>query len=73
MIFAPPQVGKSQLASVCLPAYWLGRRPDDPVILTSYAASLAYSKRFGATGVPCIRLGPFRVKRTHPTRARARE
>ena len=44
MIMAPPQVGKSQLASVHLPAYWLGRRPDDPVILTSYAASLAYSK-----------------------------
>ena len=44
MIFAPPQHGKSELASVRLPAYWLGRRPNDPVILTSYAASLAYSK-----------------------------
>jgi predicted phage terminase large subunit-like protein len=44
MIFAPPQHGKSELASVRLPAYWLGRRPEDPVILTSYAASLADSK-----------------------------
>jgi predicted phage terminase large subunit-like protein len=44
MIWAPPQHGKSELASVRLPAYWLGRRPDDPVILCSYAASLAYSK-----------------------------
>ena len=44
MISAPPQVGKSQLASVSLPAFWLGRRPDEPIILTSYAASLAYSK-----------------------------
>jgi predicted phage terminase large subunit-like protein len=44
MIFAPPQHGKSELVSVRLPAYWLGRRPDDPVILTSYAASLAESK-----------------------------
>ena len=44
MIFAPPQHGKSELASVRLPAYWLGRRPDDPVILSSYGASLAYSK-----------------------------
>jgi hypothetical protein len=44
MIFAPPQHGKSELASVRLPAFWLGRRPEDPVILSSYAASLAESK-----------------------------
>lgn len=44
MIFAPPQHGKSELASVRLPAYWLGKRPDDPVILSSYAATLAESK-----------------------------
>lgn len=44
MIFAPPQHGKSELASVRMPAYWLGRRPDDSVIMASYAASLAYSK-----------------------------
>src|SRR5262245_52731454 len=40
MIFAPPQHGKSELTSVRLPALWLGKRPEDPVILTSYAASL---------------------------------
>jgi predicted phage terminase large subunit-like protein len=34
----------SELASVRLPAYWLGRRPEDPVILASYAASLAEAK-----------------------------
>lgn len=44
MIFAPPQHGKSELASVRLPAFWLGRRPDDPVILSSYAAAPAESK-----------------------------
>lgn len=44
MIFAPPQHGKSELVSVRLPAYWLGRRPDDGVILASYAADLAYAK-----------------------------
>ena len=44
MIFAPPQHGKSELVSVRLPAYWLGVRPDDPVIITSYAASLAEDK-----------------------------
>lgn len=44
MIFAPPQHGKSELVSVRLPAFFLGRHPDDPVILASYAASLAESK-----------------------------
>lgn len=44
MIFAPPQHGKSELASVRLPVFWLGKRPDDPIILASYAASLAESK-----------------------------
>lgn len=44
MIFAPPQHGKSELASVRLPAYWLGRRPDDPVILAAHTASLAEDK-----------------------------
>ena len=44
MIFAPPQHGKSELASVRLPAFWLGNRPEDPVILASYGASLAENK-----------------------------
>jgi predicted phage terminase large subunit-like protein len=44
IIVAPPQHGKSELTSVRLPAYWLGRRPDDPVIISSYGASLARSK-----------------------------
>lgn len=41
MVFAPPQHGKSELVSIRFPAWWLGRRPEDPVILASYAASLA--------------------------------
>lgn len=41
MIFAPPQHGKSELTSIRFPAYWFGRRPNDPVILSSYGASLA--------------------------------
>lgn len=41
MIFAPPQHGKSELVSIRFPAFWLGHRPDDPVILASYGASLA--------------------------------
>ncbi len=44
IIVAPPQHGKSELVSVRFPAFWLGNRPDDPVILASYGADLAYSK-----------------------------
>lgn len=44
MVFAPPQHGKSELTSVRLPAFWLGKRPHDPVIVSSYGASLAESK-----------------------------
>ena len=51
MVFAPPQHGKSLLTSVSLPAYWMGRRPNDPVILSSYAASLAESKSRQARAV----------------------
>lgn len=43
MVWWPPQHGKSELCSLRLSAYWLGRRPDDPIILTSYGADLAYS------------------------------
>lgn len=44
MIFSFPQSGKSELASIRLPAFWFGKHPDDPVILASYGASLAHSK-----------------------------
>ena len=44
MIFAPPQSGKSELVSVRLPAFWLGKRPNDPVIMCTYGASLAHNK-----------------------------
>ena len=44
MIFAPPQSGKSELTSVRLPAFWFGKNPDEPIIISSYGASLAHSK-----------------------------
>lgn len=44
MVFAPPQHGKSELVSVRLPAFWLAKRPEDPVILTSYGGELAQDK-----------------------------
>lgn len=43
MVFAPPQHGKSQIVSKHFPAFWFGKRPDDPIILTSYAAGLAHT------------------------------
>ena len=51
MIFAPPQHGKSELTSVRLPAYWLGRRPNDPIIISSYGATLAEDKSRQARNV----------------------
>lgn len=51
LVIAPPQTGKSRLSSELFPAFWAGRRPDDPVILTSYAASLAYTFSGRARGI----------------------
>ena len=41
MVFVPPRFGKTQLCSVHLPAYWLGREPDARVMAVSYSSSLA--------------------------------
>lgn len=42
MLFVPPRHGKSELASVRFPAWYLGRDPRRKVILASYGAVLAY-------------------------------
>jgi predicted phage terminase large subunit-like protein len=41
MIFVPPRNGKSELVSIRLPAFALGKYPDIPIIATSYSADLA--------------------------------
>jgi len=41
LIVAPRRHGKSRLASETFPAYWLLHHPNEPVILASYAATLA--------------------------------
>ena len=51
MIFAPPQHGKTELVSVRFPAFWLANRPNDPVMLCSYGATLAYAKSWEGRGV----------------------
>jgi hypothetical protein len=41
MIFVPPRHGKSQLASINFPAWYLGRNPEKEVITASYSSELA--------------------------------
>ncbi len=41
MIFMPPRHGKSELASVRFPAWYLGRNPYNQIITASYAHKLA--------------------------------
>ena len=41
MIFVPPRHGKSELASIDLPAWYLGNNPDKEIITASYSADLA--------------------------------
>ena len=43
MVFMPPRHGKSETVSRKFPAYYLGKRPDDNVILASYGHTLAKS------------------------------
>lgn len=63
MIFAPPQHGKSLLASVYLPVYHLARHPDAPIIIASYGATLAENKSRQARDLveseACQRLYPY--------------
>lgn len=42
IITMPPRHGKSELASIRFPAWYLGRNPDRRIIATSYGAGLAY-------------------------------
>ena len=41
VIIMPPRHGKSELASIRFPAWYLGRNPDKRIIMASYADSLA--------------------------------
>lgn len=43
LVSMPPRHGKSELVSAAFPAWWLGKRPDDRVILASYEADFASS------------------------------
>src|SRR5690606_2803752 len=43
IINMPPQNGKSEKASKIFPAWFLGRNPDDRVIIASYGSELAFT------------------------------
>lgn len=51
MIFMPPRHGKSEMVSRKFPAYYLGKNPDNNVIISSYAKSLCrtFSRRVRGT------------------------
>lgn len=51
MIFAPPQHGKSEAVSVRLPAFWMAKKPNNPIILCSYGATLAWEKAASAWAI----------------------
>jgi len=42
MVFMPPRHGKSEVVSKKFPAWYLGRNPNNEIILSSYSADLAY-------------------------------
>jgi hypothetical protein len=41
MLFVPPRYGKSELASINFPGWYLGRHPEKEIITSSYSAELA--------------------------------
>ena len=49
MIFMPPRAGKSQLATINFPAWYLGRNADKEIITVSYSGDLAFD--FGGTSI----------------------
>ena len=51
LIFAPPQHGKSQLASIHFPAWYLLRHPARRVITASYGDILAHTFGWGARNI----------------------
>lgn len=44
MIMVPPQTGKSVLAAVWTPFWWLAKHPDHRIVVGSYGAALAVSR-----------------------------
>jgi len=64
MVFMPPRHGKSEIASIRFPAWYLGRNPQKQVIGCSYSADLAhtFSKAIRDTIMSELYAGVFDAK-----------
>jgi predicted phage terminase large subunit-like protein len=62
VVSMPPRHGKTLHVSQALPAWWLGRRPGDHVILASYGAELAESNSRRARGFLLSPSYPFETR-----------
>ena len=51
MIFMPPRHGKSLTTSRLFPSWYLGRHPEDQIILASYASSLAEEHSYAVRAI----------------------
>lgn len=62
VLTVPPRHGKSTLASINFPAWFLGRNPDSRIIAASYASTLAYRFSRQARNLLAHPLWPFDVQ-----------
>ena len=53
MISMPPRAGKSTMASIAFPSWWMGKFPTDKIMQVGYGAAL--SKRFSRQTLGTIR------------------
>ncbi len=65
MVFMPPRHGKSELCSIRLPAWYLGRNQQNQIIGCSYAENLAYTFSYAIretiAAERCQRLWPLKL------------
>jgi predicted phage terminase large subunit-like protein len=69
ILSTPPQHGKSTAVSQLFPAYYLGRNPDQPVVLASYSQELADRNSRIVRGFVGDERYPFPVRVSDTSRA----
>lgn len=62
LLFQPPRTSKSTLVSLSLPGFFLGRNPDQSVMVASYGADLAYDMSRGVRSDVRDEAYPFPVE-----------
>jgi predicted phage terminase large subunit-like protein len=72
-IFMPPRHSKSLHASERFPAWWLGNRPSDQIILASFTADVATKSARKARAILAAPSWPFPGVSLDPTSKAARE